>query len=276
VVIAPPRTEVDLGDAKATTASLRTSRPDVVYHLAALSSVARSWERPAEVLEQNVRATLHLLEAVRAEAPEAVVVMASSGEIYGPAEEVPTTETAPLRPQNPYAVSKAACDLLAGQYADAHGLRIIRARAFGHAGPGQGPTFAIASFTRQTAVGLASREQLIRLTTGNPHTRRDITDVRDVVGAYRALADRAGPGVYNVCSGRTASAADVLEILRDLAAPAELEHVVDEALLRPNETPEVRGSFERLAAATGWSPEIPLRQTIHDALMHWESVIRSY
>ena len=142
---------------------------------------------------------LNVLEAVRAEAPDATLVAVASGEVYGTPERLPVDETAPLRPQNPYAVSKAATDLLAGMYADAHGLRVIRARAFNHAGPGQEPTYAIASFARQAAQGAQ------RIVTGNPDTRRDYTDVRDVVRAYRLLAERADPGVYNVCSGRTAS-----------------------------------------------------------------------
>lgn len=250
---------------------VRRSAPDVVHHLAALSSVAHSWERPDEVLEENVRTTLNVLEAVRREAPDAVVVTASSGEIYGPPDALPTTEDALLRPQNPYAVSKAATDLLAGQYADAHGLRITRARAYGHAGPGQSEIFAIASFTRQVAFGRRDGHQRIRLITGNAQTRRDVTDVRDVVRAYRALADEAGTGAYNVCSGRAVSAHDVIEILRELVAPAEIDHVVDPTLMRPHETPEIRGSFEKLSAATGWQPEIPLEQTVADALGWWEA-----
>ena len=129
--------------------------------------------------------TLHLLEAVRAEAPEAAVVVVGSSELYGPPATLPVDESAPLRPQNPYAVSKASADLLAGFYADAHGLRIIRARAFNHAGPGQEPIYAIASFARQVAAGLEAGEDPVRVVTGNPDARRDYTDVRDVVRAYR-------------------------------------------------------------------------------------------
>ena len=138
--------------------------------------------------------TLNVLEAARAEAPEATVVAVGSGEVYGPPARLPVDETAPLRPQNPYAVSKASADLLAGFHADAHGQRVIRARAFNHAGPGQAPTYAIASFAQQVARALDAGEDPVRIVTGNPDTRRDYTDVRDVVRAYRLLAARAEPG----------------------------------------------------------------------------------
>ena len=194
-------------------AAVRDAEPDVVYHLAARAHVGESWREPEAYLRDNQAMTLHLLEAVRAEAPEAAVVVVGSSELYGPPATLPVDESAPLRPQNPYAVSKASADLLAGFYADAHGLRIIRARAFNHAGPGQEPIYAIASFARQLAAGLEAGDDPVRVVTGNPDARRDYTDVRDVVRAYRSLAAGAEPGIYNVCSGRPASAAELVEAL---------------------------------------------------------------
>jgi GDP-4-dehydro-6-deoxy-D-mannose reductase len=239
-----------------TRAAVAAARPDVVYHLAALAHVGRSWGDPSATLSQNQAMTLNVLEAVRAEAPEAIVVAVSSGEVYGAPERLPVDEAAPLRPQNPYAVSKAAADLLAGFYADAHGLRVIRVRAFNHAGPGQDPAHAISSFACQAAQGVT------RIVIGNPETRRDYTDVRDVVRAYRLLADRGEPGVYNVCSGRTASTAELVRMLG-------VEHVVDPALVRAHEVMEIRGSYAALRAATGWEPEIPLADTVRGTLTWW-------
>jgi len=264
---------VDLRDPAAARAAVRSARPDVVYHLAALSSVARSWKAPAEVLHDNVAVTLNLLEAVRQEAPRAVVLVTGTGELYGPPEEIPTPESAPLRPQNPYAVSKAAADLLAGFYADAHGLHVIRARPFNHAGPGQQPHFALASFTRQAAEGRLANHDPVVIRTGNPDTRRDFTDVRDVVRAYRLLAEGTAvePGVYNVCSGRAISAGELVDALRPLLAPVEIARRVDLALVRDHEVMEIRGSHERLTATTGWQPEIPLERTLADTLAWWES-----
>ncbi len=203
------RLSADLLDARAAADAVAQSRPEVVYHLAALASVSGSWERPDETLSENTLATLHLLEAVRSHAPEAVVLVVGSGEIYGPPESLPVDEDAPLRPQNPYAVSKAAVDLLAAMYADAHGLRTIRVRAFNHAGPRQGDAYVVSTLARQVAAGLEAGEDPIRLVTGNPEPRRDFTDVRDVVRAYRLLAQEATAGAFNVCSGHATSVAEL-------------------------------------------------------------------
>jgi GDP-4-dehydro-6-deoxy-D-mannose reductase len=252
----------DLLDPAAARAAVAAARPEVVYHLAARAHVGESWDDPAGFLRDNVAMALNVLEAVRAEAPEATVVAVASSELYGPPERMPVDEEAPIRPQNPYAVSKASADLLAGFYADAHGLRVIRPRAFNHAGPGQTPIYAIASFARQAAAAAERGEDPIVFRTGNAHTRRDYTDVRDVVRAYRLLAERAEPGVYNVCSGRTASSAELVRMLG-------LEHEVDPALLRPHEVMELRGSYDKLHAATGWEPEYELAQTLEDTLSWW-------
>jgi GDP-4-dehydro-6-deoxy-D-mannose reductase len=265
---------VDLRDAGATRAAIAAARPDVVYHLAALAHVGRSWDDPAVTLAENQAMTLSILEAVRSEAPAATVVAVSSGEVYGPPAALPVVESAPLRPQNPYAVSKAAGDLLAGFYADAHGLRIVRARSFNHAGPGQPPLYALASFARQVAAGLEAGDDPIRLVTGNPDTRRDYTDVRDVARAYRLLAGAGWSGVVNVCSGRTASARELIAAMA-AAAGVEIEHVVDQRLVRAHEVTEIRGSAARLRELTGWEPEIPLATTVADTVAWWREELRA-
>jgi GDP-4-dehydro-6-deoxy-D-mannose reductase len=219
--------------------------------------------------------TLNVLEAVRAAAPDATVVAVSSGEVYGPPVALPVDESAALRPQNPYAVSKAGTDLLAGFYSDAHGLRVLRPRAFNHAGPGQAPVYAIATFARQVAAGLEAGDDPIRVVTGNPDARRDYTDVRDVTRAYRLLAEHGESGAfYNVCSGRPASAAELVGWLAE-AAGREIDHVVDPALVRPNEVMEMRGSHAKLTAATGWEPEIPLATTLADTVAWWREELRA-
>jgi GDP-4-dehydro-6-deoxy-D-mannose reductase len=264
----------DLLDAAATRAAVAAAAPDVVYHLAALAHVGRSWNDPATTLAGNQAMSLNLHEAARTEAPGAVLVAVSSGEVYGAPAALPVDEAAPLRPQNPYAVSKAATDLLAGFYADAHGLRVVRPRAFNHAGPGQLPIYALASFTRQVAIGLEAGEDPVRLVTGNPDARRDFTDVRDVVRAYRLLAEAGEPGVFNVCSGRSSSPRELLPALGE-AVGVEIEHEVDPALVRAHEVMEIRGSAERLRAATGWRPEIPLETTLADTIAWWRAEIRA-
>jgi GDP-4-dehydro-6-deoxy-D-mannose reductase len=265
--VAPGRDELDLLDAAAVLAAVREARPATVFHLAALASVQRSWEAPAETLVANLRMTAHLLDAVRAEAPEATVLVTSSGEVYGPPERLPVTEDARLRPQNPYAVSKAACDLLAGQYADAFDTHIVRTRAFNHAGPGQGAEYVIGTLTRQVAEAEAAGASAVVLRTGNPDSARDFTDVRDVVRAYRAAAELPA-GVYNVCSGRATSVRELVELVSRVST-LPVSHEVDPERVRAHDVPELRGSAERLRAASGWRPAIPLERTVADALEAW-------
>jgi GDP-4-dehydro-6-deoxy-D-mannose reductase len=269
---APSREELDLLDGDAVSAAVRESAPDTVWHLAALASVGRSWEAPAETIAENVAMTVNLLEAVRTEAPEATVVLISSGEIYGPPDRLPVDEEAALRPQNPYAVSKAACDLLGGQYADATGLRVVRLRPFNHTGPGQTDDYVVGTLTRQVAEAEAAGREEALVRTGNPDSARDFSDVRDVARAYVAAAT-LDSGVYNVASGKAVSVRELIELVR-AAARIPVRHEVDPARVRAHDVPEVRGSAERLNAATGWTPEIPLEQTVADALEAWRRKLR--
>jgi GDP-4-dehydro-6-deoxy-D-mannose reductase len=266
---------VDLLDAAAVESAVGEARPEVVYHLAARAHVGRSWQEPAVTLRENVAMTLNVLEAVRRTAPDTVVVAVASGEVYGPPAALPVTEDAPLRPQNPYAVSKASADLLAGFYADAHGLRVVRARAFNHAGPGQAPIYAVATFARQVALGLEQGDDPVRVVTGSPDTQRDFTDVRDVVRAYRALAEHGEAGeAYNVCSGRAASATELVASFGRAVGRA-VDHVVDPELVRAHEVMEVRGSHAKLTAATGWEPVIGLERTLADTVAWWREDLQA-
>jgi len=271
-LVGPSREELDLLDAAAVRRLVAGFRPEAVFHLAALASVGQSWSEPAETLDNNMRATLNLLEAVRAEVPEAVVLAAGSGEQYGPVAEdrLPVGEDEPFRPQNPYAVSKASADLLAGFYADAHGLRVVRTRAFNHAGPGQSDAYVVAAFARQIAEAeRAGLEELV-IETGNLAPRRDFTDVRDVVRAYWLAVEQGVPAIYNVCSGVSVPVADILARLADLT-DLRVEQRTDPARLRKHEVMDIRGSHERLTEATGWQPEIALETTLADTLDWWRN-----
>ena len=259
-------------DAAAVGAAVRNVRPDAVFHLAALASVGRSWESPAETLTANLTMTVNLLEAVRLEAPDAAVLIASSAEVYGPPERLPVTEDALLRPQNPYAVSKAACDLLAGQYADAFDMRVLRTRAFNHAGPGQGEEYVVGTLTRQVAEAEAAGASRVVLKTGNPDSARDFTDVRDVARAYVTAAE-VPAGVYNVCSGQATTVTDLVELVRRATA-LTVHHEVDPERVRAHDVRELRGSAERLRAASGWEPAIPMERTVADALNAWRAALR--
>ncbi len=265
----PAQTEgylsADLLDSEETEQAVISARPDRVFHLAADASVAGSWQDPANIMASNVRSTLNLLEAVRRHAPDARVLYTGSGEEYGPPESLPIDERQLLRPQNPYAVSKAAGDLTAGFYADAYGLHVIRTRAFNHAGPGQSPAYVISSFANQIAEAELDGAASVDVVTGNLEARRDFTDVRDIAHAYWMALGSCEPGIYNVASGEATS---IQSILDGLAVRSEIEvnQRIDPKLLRPNEVPEIAGSSRRLREASGWEPEIALQQTLSDTL----------
>jgi GDP-4-dehydro-6-deoxy-D-mannose reductase len=264
--------ELDLRDADGVRKLFRARQPEVVYHLAALSSVGRSWEDPAATVEENVASAVNVLEALRLEAPDARTVWVSTCEVYGSPSSLPIPEDAPLTPANPYAVSKLAGEQLAAVYADAHGLAIVRARPFSHTGPGQRSRFVVSSLARQAAEQRLAGTNPIELVTGNADTRRDFTDVRDIVRAYRLLADADGlrGEVFNVASGHSVSAGEQVQLLETLLEPTSVEHVVDPALVRAHEVMDLRGDATRLHDATGWERQIPFRQTMADTLAWWE------
>lgn len=252
--------EGDVLDVDALRGSVRVTRPDGVVHLAALSSVGESWDDVTEVWRANVLGTLNVVEALRAEAPSARLVFASSGDVYGRAERIPTPEDAPVAPVSPYAASKAAAELACRQGR----LDLVVARAFPHVGPGQDERFAVGSWAAQLARLHVDGDGVLRV--GDLEVERDLNDVRDVCRAYRLLLDpRVPAGTYNVASGRSVPLSRVVELLVGLAdVPVEVER--DETRLRPAEVPVLCGDPSKLRAATGWAPEIPLEQTLADAL----------
>lgn len=278
---APPRalaryTALDLLDAGKTRELLAAERPEWIFHLAAEASVGESWRDPRGAIEANLHGALNLLEAVKLEAPEARVLLACSGEEYGPvpAADLPVTEDHALRPLNPYAAGKACADTLGGYFADAHGVQVVRTRAFNHTGPGQADRYAIPSFARQIAEAKARGADRVELATGNLDVRRDFTDVRDIVRAYWLALELAVPGVYNVCSGRSVQLSELVRLLADHAG-VEVVIRVDPARLRDAEIMDSYGSHDRLTAATGWLPEFALERTLDDVLRWWEDRLES-
>ena len=260
----------DLEDPRQAADAVTAERPDMVFHLAGQASVGSSWKDPAATIRGNLGTTINLLEALRRHAPQARVMIACSGEEYGAQSDLPVTEDHPLRPQNPYAVSKAAADHAAALYHEAHGMHVVRMRAFNHAGPGQSDAHVVSKLARQIAEGevAAGEGDAAEIVTGGLDVRRDFSDVRDVVRAYRIAMERVAPGAYNVCSGRSTSIRAILDGLSELAA-VEVSQRTDPAQLREREVNEIRGSHDKLARATGWSPEIPLERTLADTLEWW-------
>jgi len=263
--------EVDVTDGDAVGAAMRGASPDAVYHLAAFTHVGQSWKDPDRVMEVNALGTLHVLEAARAQPRPPVVLLTSSAEVYGSVAEamLPVDEAAPLAPVTPYAASKVAAEYLGVQQFLAYGLPVVRVRPFNHVGPGQAVGFVVPSLAARIVDACATGATTMAV--GNLSARRDFTDVRDVVRAYRLLVATGTPGeVYNVCSGQDVMIEEIARILLRLAGTS-IELVRDPELTRPVDVPVVRGNPSKLASATGWTPKIDLEQTLGDVLEHWKT-----
>lgn len=260
----------DLRDPDAVAAVLAQVRPERVLHLAGASSVGQSFREPLMTWDVNLTGTLGVLEALRRECPDVRTLLVTSGEVYGRVDQadLPVDEDTPMRPLSPYAASKAAADIAARQYRDTEGMPLLRVRAFNHIGPGQDARFVVPSVARQIALAERDGAERAVVNLGNIDTRRDFTDVRDMVGAYLAILEAGDPDVaYVACSGRSRS---VRELLEGMAAHARVpvEVTSDASLRRAGEQPDLYGSPRRVEEL-GWRPGIPLATTLADTLQHW-------
>ncbi|MGE5200040.1 MAG: GDP-mannose 4,6-dehydratase [Rhodospirillaceae bacterium] len=259
--------EIDLLDRDAMRRAVGEHAPAVVYHLAGAPHVGQSWSQATETLAVNVLGTHALLEALRLEGVPSRVVVPSSAYVYRPADR-PLAEDDAIEATNPYAISKVATELAVARAARVDGIHAVVARAFNHIGPRQDPSFFASGVARQVALIESGRlEPVIRV--GNLESRRDFTDVRDTVRAYRALAEHGAPGrAYNVCSGEARRMRDLLD---GLVARARVRVTVepDPGRFRPNDTPLILGDPALIRRATGWEPRVPIEQTLHDLLDYW-------
>ena len=263
--------ECNLRDMSSAHHLVEVARADWIIHLAAQSFVGTSWQAPAETFMTNTVSQINLLEAVRVRSPQARFLVIGSSEEYGfvSEEELPITEANPLRPLSPYAVSKVAQDLMGYQYFKSYGMHIVRTRAFNHEGPRRGDVFVTSNFARQ----IAEIERGLRppvIAVGDLKSRRDYTDVRDIVRGYWLLLERGEPGeVYNLCSGRAWVIQDILDFLLAEARVQGISIQEDPARLRPSDVPVLRGDATKALTAVGWRPEIPFEQTLRDILDYW-------
>jgi len=267
-----PRHHCDLTNAEALEALLSEVAPDWVFHLAAISRPEDCRRRPLLAWKVNFFGTQNLYRLAAEVAPEARVLFVGTAAQYGRPgpDELPLTEDSPLNPQNVYAATKTAGDLLGAEFALSGRLAVIRVRPFNHTGPGQKPGFVGPDFARQIA-RIERGLQEPKLEVGDLTPILDFTDVRDVVRAYVLLMEKGEPGaVYNVCSesGRT-----VRELLDGLLAltTAKVEVVVPGGRKRKGGADNLVGCAEALHAATGWMPEIPWEQTLRDLLADWRT-----
>lgn len=259
--------EIDLLDRDAMRRAVGRIAPDVVYHLAGAPHVGQSWKAATETLAVNVMGTHVLFEALRREGLRSRVVVPSSAYVYRPASR-PLTEADPIEAANPYAISKVATELAVVRAARVDGIPAVVARAFNHIGPRQDPSFFASGVARQVALIEAGRLEPV-IHVGNLESRRDFTDVRDTVRAYRALAERGTPGcAYNVCSGEARRMRDLLD---GLVARARVKVTIqpDPDRFRPNDTPLLLGDPSLIRRETGWEPRLPIGQTLQDLLDYW-------
>jgi GDP-4-dehydro-6-deoxy-D-mannose reductase len=264
----------DLRDPELVQTLVGEVQPDYILHLAAQSFVPTSFADPWDTLQNNIRAQLNLLEAVRRSARDVRVLVIGSNEEYGAPQpdELPQTEESPLRPNNPYAVSKVAQDFLGLQYHLAYGLSVVRVRPFNHTGPGQAPRFVVPAFASQIARIEAGLQEPV-MKVGNLEVARDFTDVRDIVRAYHLAVTQGEPGeVYNLASGQAQPVQGLLDMLLSYSS-VEIRVERDPDLYRPVDVPAAYGNAQKFHLLTGWKPEIPFAQTLQDVLAYWREQI---
>jgi GDP-4-dehydro-6-deoxy-D-mannose reductase len=265
----------DLSEEKSVFKIIEDVRPDMIFHLAALTSPADSFKNPIATLNNNISLQVNLLEAVRRfNLLDTKILITSSADIYGRVtkEDLPIDEETPLMPTNPYSVSKIAQDFLGLSYFLSYKLKIIRVRPFNHIGPRQSPNFAVSSFAKQIAEIEKNKKEPI-LSVGNLEAKRDFTDVRDMVNAYVLAIKKGNDGdVYNLGSGVSYKMADILNKLISLSC-AKIEIRIDKAKLRPSDNPELTCDSSKFNKLTDWQPLISLEKTLKDTLDYWRNII---
>lgn len=249
---------------------IKKVRPDRVFHLAAVSNVRHSWLEREETFETNLMGTFYLFEAIRRHSPEARILFVSSSDVYGVVG--PSVrglkENHPSQAVNPYSYTKLAGEILARFYVQVENLDVVIARPFPHTGPGQSPDFVCSDWARQIAMIEKGKAAPV-IKVGNLRAERDFSDVRDIVRAYLLLVQRGRKGeVYNVCSGKSNALEKILGRLLALSSRT-IAVEVDTKKLRKVDLPCLLGSNHKIKEETGWTPKIPITQTLFDVLEYW-------
>src|ERR1035437_8494379 len=247
-------------------------RPDAVIHLAGMAFAPDAGHDPAEAFRVNVGGTVALFEALRELGIRPPILVSGSADVYGTPrpEDLPLREDAPSAPNSPYSLSKVAQEGAAAEASARYGFPVVATRSFNHTGPGQRPVFVVPAMAQR--VMAVKTGQATSIPAGNVDVRRDLTDVRDVVVAYRLLIESAAAGkladlftVVNVASGAAVTVRDIIERLCALTGVAPVIEI-DGSLVRPNDPHEIRGDATLLRDLVGWQPRIPLQQTLTDVL----------
>lgn len=267
--------KMDLNDAKLVEKIVLEVKPDIIFHLAALSSTSDSFKNPTETIMNNVNAQVNVFEAIKnAGFFNSKILVVSSADIYGMVakEDLPISEETPFKPANPYAVSKITQDFLAFQYFVSYKLNIIRVRPFNHIGPRQSVGFVVSSFAKKIAeIEKNNIEPVLRV--GNLSSKRDFTDVRDIVKAYALAIEKGVPGdVYNLGRGVSFKIAEILEKLISLSS-VKIRVEIDKSLFRPIDEPDLVCDNTKFKTLTNWEPVISIDQTLKDTLDYWRKIV---
>ncbi len=247
---------------------MQSERPGIIFHLAGQSAVGLSWKEPQMTFSINVNATLNLLDAARELPAPARVLLIGSGDEYGKTDgAAPIKETAPLKPETPYAVSKCAQEEMARLYTRAYGMDIVLTRSFNHTGPQQRRGFVVPDFASQIAAIEKGGDPVLKV--GNLSAERDFSDVRDVARAYRLLAEKGRTGeIYNVGAGKACRIRDLLDILLSYAG-RKIDVRQDAAKMRPVDVPVIVSDITKLQKDTGFAAEYTIEETLRDTLDYW-------
>jgi GDP-4-dehydro-6-deoxy-D-mannose reductase len=268
-VATPGRKELDILDSSTLGALVRECRPDAIAHLAGIAFAPDALRDRQQAVRVNIGGTQSLFTALESAACDACVLVSGSADVYGVPrpEDLPLGESAPLRATHPYGLSKLGQEAIAVAAAARGRVPLAVTRSFNHLGPGQRSEFVAPALALRVLQARQRGDARVRV--GNADVRRDFTDVRDVVRAYRlllehlAIARSQEPLIVNVASGRSRSIRELLRMIGE-AAGIDPELVLDPALVREDDPPEIVGDASHLRAVTGWEPSIPIDRTVAD------------
>lgn len=270
----------ELKDQNSINEAIKRAKPDFIFHLAAQSYPKTSFSAPIDTLDTNIQGTERVLSAAKSFAPDAIVHVCSSSEVFGrvPSEKLPIDEECTFHPASPYAISKVGTDLIGRFYAEAYALNTQTTRMFTHTGPRRGDVFAESSFAKQIAMIEAGMQEPV-VKVGNLESLRTVADVRDAVRAYYLLVTvNPCPGeYYNIGGTHTLKVGEILDFLiMQTTSTKEIEVRVDQERLRPIDADLQVPNTEKFQKHTGWSPEISFEKTMVDLLDYWRTKVRSY
>jgi GDP-4-dehydro-6-deoxy-D-mannose reductase len=267
--------EGDLIDPTSVESAVKTSSPDEIYHLGALSWVTPSWNMPAAYMQVNAIGTIHLFESVLKQGIKPRILVSCTPEEFGDVDpkNLPITEHSEIAPVNHYAASKVAQDAVCQSYYASYGLKILRTRAFNHEGPRRDVSGALASFAYQIArIERGLQEPIVKV--GNLDAKRNFTHVRDMVRAYWLAMQKCVPGqLYLIGSDNVCTIKECLESLILLSTVEGIKYEVSSARVRPTELKYLIGDCSKFRNLTGWKPEIPFEDTLKDILNYWRDFL---